>query len=234
MRMKMSVVCPSRAKKKAVDAFASVFLIGLSAEYFARTRRADRYQGSRVRGVRGVAPPPAEGATRGKRLCPLEFDPETSSTTISFSPKRVHQSLLSCRPFFCLPMSHRNDPFYAHLRAVLTVYADTEHPDVDVAANFRRDLVQAWTTHSLPEMLVPTETATKLHGEVIDALVELKDELETKAHANNNASESVAQCLVCALMVVCALIPFSLPGLIKGLIFGHYAGSQKTGLGPQD
>ncbi|KAG0655397.1 hypothetical protein C6P46_000994 [Rhodotorula mucilaginosa] len=151
--------------------------------------------GSRVRGVRGVAPPPAEGATRGKRLCPLEFDPETSSTTISFSPKRVHQSLLSCRPFFCLPMSHRNDPFYAHLRAVLTVYADTEHPDVDVAANFRRDLVQAWTTHSLPEMLVPTETATKLHGEVIDALVELKDELETKAHANNNASESVAQCL---------------------------------------
>lgn len=111
------------------------------------------------------------------------------------------------------------DSFYAKLGSALTVYAETIDPTADVAADFRRDLVQAWTAHELPEMPVPNESVTTLRSEVIDALVKLKNELEMAASSNNNASEPVKKRLVCAFMAVQALFSFTLTDVDRVSLF---------------
>lgn len=88
------------------------------------------------------------------------------------------------------------DPFYVKLRAVLLAYTETGDPSAEVAADFRRDLVQAWTSQLRLDTLVPAKAAQRLHQELMNALVGLAVALQAAARADENASLPLEDLLV--------------------------------------
>lgn len=161
------------------------------------TLRAHRVRIDVDVGVGWIAP-----TERQEQKAPLVLQPVycRSQSSLSLSLQQSPQVARLSTPSFGYMSSNPRDPdsFYAKLRNVLLAYTETRDPDVQVAADFRRDLVQAWTVHELPEMRIPTESIKELHSEVIDALVKLQNELRAAATSNNNASEPVKERLVCA------------------------------------